>query len=134
MVLKPQTAKITEFETSFDAIPVPSPEGEVIWADVRIEYTLAGLTPTVTIRVPVPWSSGEMPEGRKAKALNCARQLIDHACRAAGIGSAEPGANANVAEDALDVVTPPPMEGLAQELGLANPTRQPRQSGRKEDA
>jgi hypothetical protein len=30
-------AKITDFETSFDAVPVRSSDGDVIWADVRIE-------------------------------------------------------------------------------------------------
>ena len=89
MALKPSTAKITDFETSFDAVPVASAEGEVIWADVRIDYILAGLAPTVTIRVPVPWSERDTPDERKSKALRCARQLIDHACRAAGVGAAE---------------------------------------------
>jgi hypothetical protein len=43
MALKPSLAKITDFETSFDAVPVASVEGEVIWADVRIDYLLSGL-------------------------------------------------------------------------------------------
>ncbi|MBA2587942.1 MAG: hypothetical protein H0U98_04880, partial [Alphaproteobacteria bacterium] len=42
MAPKPSTAKITDFETSFDAVPVASAEGEVIWADVRIDYILWG--------------------------------------------------------------------------------------------
>ena len=74
MALKPSTAKITDFETSFDAVPVASEEGEVIWADVRIDYILSGLTPTVTIRVPIPWTESDTPEERKSKALRCARQ------------------------------------------------------------
>jgi hypothetical protein len=126
MALKPSTAKITDFETSFDAVPVGSVEGKVIWADVRIDYILSGLTPTVTIRVPIPWTESDMPEDRKSKALRCARQLIDHACRAAGVGAAETGADDSTVEDALDAITPTALEGIAQELGLATPTAKPR--------
>src|SRR5665213_2610118 len=116
MALKPSTAQITDFETSFDAVPVTSAEGEVIWADVRIDYILSGLTPTVTIRVPVPWNARDTPEERKSKALRCARQLIDHACHAAGMGPAETGIDDNGVEEVLDAVTPTALEGIAQEL------------------
>ena len=135
MALKPSTAKITDSETSFDAVPVASAEGEVIWADVRIDYILSGLTPTVTIRVPVPWNESDTPEERKSKALRCARQLIDHACRAAGVGSAETGIDDNPVEEVIDAVTPTALAGLAQELGLATPTAKPRrQQATKADA
>ncbi len=126
MALKPSTAKISDFETSFDAVPVASPEGDVIWADVRIDYILSGLTPTVTIRVPVPWSERDTPEERKSNALRCARQLIDHACRAAGVAAAETGLNDTPVEEVLDAVMPTALEGIAQELGLATPTAKPR--------
>jgi hypothetical protein len=135
MALKPSTAKITHFETSFDAVPVASAEGEVIWADVRIDYILSGLTPTVTIRVPVPWNERDTPEERKSKALRCARQLIDHACRAAGVAAAETGADDSPIEEVLEAVTPTALEGIAQELGLASPTAAPRrQRATKADA
>jgi hypothetical protein len=135
MALKPASAKITDFETSFDAVPVASADGEIVWADVRIAYILSGLAPSVTIRVPVPWDERDTPEARKAKALRCARQLIDHACRAAGAGADELEAGDNPIEEALDAVTPPVLEGLAQELGLAKPTSlSHRQRGRKADA
>jgi hypothetical protein len=39
---KPAAPKITDFETTFDAVPVAAGDGEVIWADVRIDYLLAG--------------------------------------------------------------------------------------------
>jgi hypothetical protein len=126
MALKSSTAKITDFETSFDAVPMASAEGDVIWADVRIDYILSGLTPTVTIRVPVPWNERETPEERKSKALRCARQLIDHACRAAGVSAAETGMDDSAVEDVLHAVTPAALEGIAQELGLATPTAKPR--------
>src|ERR1700761_7341115 len=132
MALKPSNAKITDFETSFDAVPVASPEGDVIWADVRIDYILSGLTPTVTIRVPVPWNERDTPEERKSKALRCARHLIDPACRAAGVAAAETGRDASTAEDVLDAVTPPALAGLAQELGLATPTTMPRRQRARE--
>lgn len=135
MALKPSTAKITDFETSFDAVPVASAEGEVIWADVRIDYILLGLTPMVTIRVPVPWNAGETADERKSKALRCARQLIDHACRAAGVAAAESEINDSPVEEVLEAVTPTALEGIAQELGLAAPTATPRrQRATKTDA
>ena len=135
MALKPSTAKITDFETSFDAVPVASAEGDVIWADVRIDYILSGLTPTVTIRVPVPWNERDTPEERKSKALRCARRLIDHACRAAGVGAAETETDDNPVEEVPDAFTPTALEGIAQELGLATPTSKPRrQRAPKADA
>ena len=134
MALKPSTAKITDFETSFDAVPAATPEGDVIWADVRIDYILSGLTPTVTIRVPVPWSERDTSEERKSKALRCARQLIDHACRAAGVGAADTEIDDSPAE-VLDAVTPTALAGIAQELGLTTPTAAPRrQRATKADA
>ena len=132
---KLSTAKITNFETSFDAVPVASADGEVIWADVRIEYILGGLTPCVTIRVPVPYVERDSAEERKAKALRCARQLIDHACRASGVAATEPDAADEGIGEALDAATPTMLEGVAQELGLATPTATPRrQRGSKADA
>jgi hypothetical protein len=125
MALKPATAKVTDFETSFDALPIATPDGEVLWADVRIDYILSGLKPCVTIRVPVPWSERDTVEERKASALRCARQLIDHACQAAGVRAQELDAEDSVAE-VIDAATPSPLQGIAQELGLATPTSHPR--------
>jgi hypothetical protein len=126
MALKPATATIVDFETTFDAVPIPSAAGDVIWAEVRIEYRLSGLAPTLTIRVPMPWKAQETPDERKTKALRCARQLIDHACLAAGMESVETETEGNMVEEVLHAVTPPRLEGIAQELGLANPMRGPR--------
>lgn len=128
MVPKPSTAKITDFETTFDVAPVSGPDGEVIWADVRIDYILSGLFPRVTIRVPVPWSPHETIDQRRSKALRCARELIDHACRASGVGPQEPEAADTTMSHLIDSVAPPVLEGMAQELGLAAPTTRPRQN------
>jgi hypothetical protein len=116
-MIRPSTAKITDFETSFDAAPIASAEGEIVWADVRIDYRLSGLAPRVTIRVPVPWNADESAAQRKAAALRCARELIDHACRAAGVNQGEPE-------------TDGALEGIAQELGLAPPKTAPSRSRR----
>jgi hypothetical protein len=128
MVLRPSTAKITDFETSFDAVPMPSTEGDVIWADIRIDYVLSGLTPTVTIRVPVPWNESDTADERKSKALRCARQLIDHACRAGGIGNDEIAAGGDFVAEVFEAVTPPAIEGVAQGQSLAKPTSQSRRT------
>jgi hypothetical protein len=120
MAPKPAAAKILDFETTLDVSPVPSADGEVIWADVRIEYILSDLKPTVTIRLPIPWREQDSPEERKAQALRFARQLIDHACLAAGVPAANP-VGGLATDDERDEGTSA-LEGLAQELGLAAPT------------
>ena len=130
MALKPSTAKITEFETTFDAAPVAGPEGEVIWADVRIDYLLSGLIPRVTIRVPVPWNPNDTVDQRRSKALRCARELIEHACHASGVGPQEPGQDSMSISDRIESVTPPILEGAMQELGLATPTTRPKSKKR----
>ena len=119
MATKPTAAKILDFETTLDVSPVPSADGEVIWADVRIEYILSDLKPTVTIRLPIPWREQDSPEERKAQALRFARQLIDHACLAAGVPAGNP---VGLATDDERDGGPSALKGLAQELGLAAPT------------
>ena len=122
---KSAAPKITDFETNFDAVPVATPDGEVIWADVRIDYLLAGLAPSVNIRVPVPWNEHETAAERKGKALRCARELIDHACRAAGAPE-EPDMEDISAAAEERAGLPVALEGLAQEVGLSEPSARPR--------
>jgi hypothetical protein len=110
MAINPATAKVTELEISLDAVPVSSAAGMIAWADVQITYMLSDLAPIVTIRVPVPWNDSETLGERKGRALRSARQLIDHACRAAGVGAPEPEMS-NLIENAVDAVTPPPLAG-----------------------
>jgi hypothetical protein len=87
-------------------------------------YTLQGIFPDITIRVPVPWNTQEPKDQRRAQALRSARQLIDHACRAAGIAPAE--VETDPVEDIIEATTPVALEGVTQELGLANPTAKPK--------
>lgn len=136
MALRPAMAKIIDLDTTVDVVPVESSEGPIVWATVKMEYTLAGLTPAVTICVPVPWKAEESQDERRAQALRCARQLIEHACRAAGVGPAEPVSEGSAAESIIEATMPSGMEGLAQELGLSEPTRQPKKqrAGKKADA
>jgi hypothetical protein len=133
MALKPATAKIIDLDTTVEVVPVESREGPIVWATVKMEYTLAGLTPQVTICVPVPWKESDTQDERRAQALRCARQLIEHACRAAGVGPTVIETEDATGEGVIETVTPPALEGLAQELALAEPTRQPKRS-RKADA
>ena len=116
-----KAAKIVDFETSFDAAPVATAEGEMIWAEVRILYTASGLNPAVSIRVPVAWRADETHEQRKSAVLRAARDLIDHACRASGLSPPEASVSAMI-EDVL----PPTLAGLTQELGLAPPAARPK--------
>lgn len=126
MALEPSTAKITDFETTFDAAPVAGPKGEIVWADVAIDYVLSGLFPRVIIRVPVPWRPNDTVDQRRSMALRCARELIDHACRASGIGTQEPDQDSMSIYDRIESMTPPVLEGAMQELGLATPTPRPK--------
>lgn len=122
MPLNHAAAKIADCETSLDAAPTSTPGGNIIWAEVRIAYLLAGLSPTVVIRVPVPWEAGETDDQRRGRALRCARELVDHACRAAGVRPETVLAPVEPPGDDLPAV----LEGVAQELGLAAPSARPR--------
>ncbi|HEY2010904.1 MAG TPA: hypothetical protein VGH23_18085 [Rhizomicrobium sp.] len=90
MELRPNAAKVVDLATTLDSVPEHTVLGPILWASIRIEYTLAGLAPTVDIRVPVPFEPSETEAERHAHALRRARLLIDHACRAAGIVPDEP--------------------------------------------
>ncbi len=126
MAIKPSAAKVVDLDTAFDAAPMESAGGPIIWASVTIAYTLAGLSPTVTIRVPVPWRDGESPDQRRAQALRCARQLIEHACRAAGVVPQDAEPDTDTLDDVVEAITPSALEGVAQELGLSKPTTRPK--------
>ncbi len=131
MVLKPSTAKVVDLDAAFDAAPVESAEGPIVWATVTITYILAGLTPAVTIRVPVPWRDSESPDQRRAQALRCARQLIEHACRAAGVVPQDAEPDTDTMDDVIEAITPTALEGVAQELGLTKPTTRPKARSRQ---
>jgi hypothetical protein len=120
MAPKPSSAKVVGLDTAFDAGPVESAEGPLIWATVRIVYTLQGLSPDIAIRVPIAWNEQETQDQRRAQALRAARELIDHACRAVAPPEVE------TVEDIIDAITPSSLEGIAQELGLAAPTSRPK--------
>lgn len=122
MTLKLSTAKIIDLDTAFDATPVETAQGQVIWATVTIEYILSGLKPAVQIRVPVPWDGSEDRDSRRGQALRCARQLIEHACRAAGVGPPETEQMLESIGQAMETIVPSTLEGISQELGLAKPT------------
>jgi hypothetical protein len=113
--VKLRSAKIVDLSVSFDASPVPLSSGEVLWASVTITYAVSGLLPSVRIRLPVSWNESDTIEERKFLALRGARQLIDHACMASGL---EHDAPASSPVDAI-------ITGLAQELGLSEPTTKP---------
>lgn len=130
MAIKPSAAKVIDLDTAFDAAPVETTEGLAIWATVTIEYTLAGLTPSVNIRVPVPWNENEGHQSRRSQALRCARQLIEHACRAVGIEPQEADTSVEAIADAIEEIAPRALEGVTQELGLAKPTTKPKQRNR----
>jgi hypothetical protein len=123
MDFKPNGAKVTNLSTRFETLPVDTDKGPVLWADVRIEYILAGLTPTVDIRVPVPFEAGQTEAERKSLALRHARLLIDHACQAAGVPPDKPVSA--LVQDAIEGIIPPALQGVAQELGIAPPTTKP---------
>jgi hypothetical protein len=123
MELKPIGAKVVDVETSLEAVPVQTSVGPVLWATIRIDYALAGLSPHVDIRVPVSFDRGETDQDRARQALRNARLLIDHACQASGV----PGAKLVQEEvrDFLAEMLPTSLQGIGQELGIADPTTKP---------
>lgn len=125
MVIKPNKAKIVDLDAVMETVPVETPEGPAIWATIAIQYALSGLSPSVTIRVPLSWKDGESESQQRARALQGARLLIEHACRAAGVGPLAEDEDDSPAE-MLQALVPPALDGLAQELGLAPPTARPR--------
>lgn len=121
-MFKTNSAMVTDMDTAFDAVPVDSVDGAILWATVKIEYILSGLTPVVTIRIPIPYLPEETEDRRRSQALRCARQLIDHACQAAGSKpEGEIPAPATWVESIM-----PALEGVAQELGLEELTSRPK--------
>jgi hypothetical protein len=118
--IKPDAAKVADLSTRFEALPEQTKIGPVLWADVEITYELAGLNPTVDIRVPVPFVEGQTDAERKRQALRNARLLIDHACQVGGVQADTP-VNAR-AQIALKEMLPASLQGIAQELGLSDPT------------
>ena len=126
MEIKPDSAKVIDLSTRFETLPVDTEVGPVLWADVEITYTLAGLTPTVDIRVPVPFETRDSDAERKSQALRNARLLIDHACQAAGVGRSDFGSRIETIAETLDAAAPFVFEGIVQELGFASPTVKPR--------
>lgn len=122
--LKTNTAKVTDLSTRFETLPVDTEIGPILWADVDITYTLAGLTPTVSIRVPVPFEAGDSEAQRKSQALRNARLLIDHACQAANVPSDKPVSES--VQDVIAQVIPSGLDGVAQELGITKPQTKPK--------
>jgi hypothetical protein len=110
MVLNPAAAKVIDIQVSWDAAPAVTPSGPVFWATVEIQYTLAGLAPAVSIRVPVECQADIGSEACRRQALQGARSLLNHACGAPAFSAAD---------------TEPLLEGLAQELGLTPPSTRP---------
>lgn len=128
MQIKPDSAKVIDLSTRFETLPVDTEVGPVLWADVEITYTLVGLTPTVDIRVPVPFEKDDSDAQRKSQALRNARLLIDHACQAAGVGRSEFPPPVETVAETFDAATSSVLEGIVQELGFASPTAKPRRN------
>jgi hypothetical protein len=118
--IKPNAAKVADLSTRFEAMPEHSEIGAILWADVEITYVMAGLNPTVAIRVPIPFKEGETDIERKRQALRNARLLIDHACQVGGVSSETPVSTK--VQSAIEEMLPSSLLGITQELGLTPPT------------
>lgn len=119
MIAKLPTAKIIDLRAVLAKEPVVTTAGPILWATVEIKYSCATADPSVSIRVPIPWSAGETDLECRDKALRFARQLIDQACVAMQL---------TVTETNSGTTTVPVFQGLAQELGLAAPATNPNRS------
>jgi len=118
MPAKLPMTRIVDLETELDTLPVETSNGAILWANVEILYTSASLQPRVSIRVPLPWSETDTDTQRRDMALQFARQLIDHACVAIA-------PTAPVLEKRSGILEGTVLEGISQELGIAEPTAKP---------
>ncbi len=109
------SAKIVDLSVSCEEAPVQLTSGAVLWASVTVTYAASGLLPSLRVRLPITWNENDTVEERKFLALRGARQLIDHACAASGLGMETPAASP--VEDIIN--------GLAQELGVTTPAAKP---------
>ena len=111
-------AKLVDLQVNFDAQPLPIAFGEITWAAVDLTYSANGVGAEMTIRVPIEWDGNGSDEAKRDIALRRARDLLDHACNAPGLARA-----AASKMPAAEITNP--LEGLAQELGLIEPTTKP---------
>jgi hypothetical protein len=116
-------AKLIDLQVNFDAQPLPIAFGEITWASVDLTYSASGVGAEMTIRVPLEWDGNASDDAKRDLALRRARDLLDHACNAPGLARA-----ASSKMPPADVTSP--LEGLAQELGLSEPTTSPKGTGR----
>lgn len=125
--IKPHTAKVADLSTRFEALPELTGIGPILWADVEITYVMAGLNPTVAIRVPILFKEGELDADRKRQALRNARLLIDHACQVSGVTTDAPVTTR--VQDAIEEMLPASLQGISQELGLSPPMTENKKPG-----
>lgn len=112
-------AKLIDLQVTFDAQPLPIAFGELMWAVVDLSYSSSGVGAEMTIRVPIEWDGDASEEAKRDIALRRARDLLDHACNAPGLARA---ASSKMA--AGEIANP--LEGLAQELGISEPSTKPK--------
>jgi len=111
-------AKLIDLQVTFDAQPLPLAFGEITWAMVDLSYSTSGIGAEMTIRVPIAWDGDASEAAKRDLALRRARDLLDHACNAPGLARA---ASSKMPPGEVSG----PLEGLAQELGLSEPTTTP---------
>lgn len=114
-------AKLVDLQVTFDSQPLPIAFGEITWAAVDLSYSASGVGAEMTIRVPIEWDGNASEEAKRDLALRRARDLLDHACNAPGLVRAT-----SSKMPPADITHP--LEGLAQELGLREPSTTPETS------
>jgi hypothetical protein len=112
-------AKLLDLKVTFYAQPLPIALGEIAWAAVNLTYFANGVGAEMTIRVPVVWDGNASDDAKRDLALRRARDLLDHACNAPGLARA-------VSSKMPPAEISSPLEGLAQELGISEPTTKPK--------
>lgn len=114
-------AKLVDLQVTFDAQPLPIAFGEITWAIVDLTYSANGVGAEMSIRVPIEWDGDASDDAKRDVALRRARDLLDHACNAPGLARA-----ATSKMPPAEISSP--FEGLAQELGLSEPTTRPQRT------
>jgi len=111
-------AKLVDLQITFDVQPLPLALGEITWAMVSLTYSAAGVGAEMTIRVPIEWDGNASDDARRDLVLGRARELMENSFNASEFARRAPGKMV-----AAEITSP--LEGLAQELGLSEPTAKP---------
>jgi hypothetical protein len=125
MGLNPATANVTEVRVYCDRAVTVRSGASILWATVEIYYSLQGMTPDITIRLPVECKHVVGSDACRTKVLQSARALLKHIYSSVAMTSDGAMAGNGLVTDQIGKRERSRLEGQSQEWGLATPTTKP---------